>query len=83
MVSKMITSDTSVIATLCVAFGANLIEMLSNIELSTWFTTGTFILAVIVGLLKARVYYIDCQIKQLQYKHMLEDDEKTDTSPEK
>jgi len=73
--TKMIESDASVIGTLSIAFLANMIDVLGAVEVSTYFTTGTFMLAMVVGIIKARVYYLELQIKKIELQKLEEDEE--------
>lgn len=72
---KMIESDASVIGTLSIAFLANMMDVLGAAEVSTYFTTGTFMLAMIVGIIKAKVYYLELQIKKIELQKLEEDEE--------
>ena len=75
MPTQFITSDVSVVSTLAVAFLANIFKSLGDVEVSTWFAVGTFGVAIVVSMLKARVFYLDAKIKKLQLDKLKEDNE--------
>lgn len=70
--------DTILIAALGTSFFSNLIDAIGEVNISFWFTTGSFLLALIVSFYKIKTFRYDLKIKKLQYKNMIEEDEKND-----
>ena len=56
------------------SFIGNLINAMSEIHISSWFTVGSFVLAAAISSLKIRTFIWDIKIKKLQYKKLAEDE---------
>lgn len=76
MLSKIIPGNPCVVVTLSVAFFTNIINALNDMDISLWLGIGTFILALIVSIVRIRVNLLDIKKKKLEItKLKLEDGE--------
>jgi hypothetical protein len=78
-ITKLVENDTTLISSVILAFTTNIFSAVTKIDINAWFAVGTFLLAVIISFLKARVYYYDSKIKKMEYQNMIDKEEKDET----